>query len=422
MITLLNYEKAQGGDYVCHFSVGSTDMTYAEAEKEFKKISDSAFVVSPETMSISFALGVPGYGSTITMHYNTGVTVFYKAAGEYTSDVIRGDEILDDPGAVDVSWKTIFEGSFESGDGGPIILPKTHDGKEYYAMTGCFPSTIVGPLEITENGHYGWPVDKGANEWTDEEWGQGPLWGVDVNVPEKRLKELDLTITQNGESTLEPQEGYDGFSKINLDVNVPTQSATILDDPVEVDVDWKTIFANNGIITAKTYDGTKYDAMTGCFVPEIAPGLEITENGHYGWPVDKDPSEWTDEEWGQCPLWGVDVNVPNGLVETTIVCTLNGEEYTADFGQIKEALRDKNSNVISFKLSNFDDLVTLGSATYYGGDMDYFKVNRVSSGDSGLESVFYNVKFTGDSNEMGHSEFMALLKAKIPYSFIEHGC
>ena len=31
MITLLNYEKAQGGDYVCHFSVGSTEMTYAEA-------------------------------------------------------------------------------------------------------------------------------------------------------------------------------------------------------------------------------------------------------------------------------------------------------------------------------------------------------------------------------------------------------
>ena len=292
MITLLNYEKAQGGDYVCHFSVGSTEMTYAEAEKEFKKISDSAFVVSPATMSIPFALGVPGYGSTITMHYNTGVTVFYKAAGEYTSDVIRGDEILDDPEAVDVDWKTIFE---SSDDGIPKIFPKTHDGKKYYAMTGCI-------------------------------------------------------------------------------------------------------------------------------APEIVPGLEITENGHYGWPVDKDPNEWTDEEWGQGPITDVVVNVPNGLVETTIVCTLNGEEYTADFGQIKEALRDKNSNAISFKLSNFDDLVTLGSATYYGGDMDYFKVNRVSSGDSGLESVFYNVKFTGDRNEMGHSEFMALLKAKIPYSFIEHGC
>lgn len=178
MITLLNYEKAQGGDYVCHFSVGSTDMTYAEAEKEFKKISDSAFVVSPATMSIPFALGVPGYGSTITMHYNTGVTVFYKA-GEYTSDVIRGDEILDDPGAVDVSWKTIFE----SGEGELTIFPKTHDGKEYYAMTGCFAPEIGFPLEITENGHYGWPMDKDTSEWTEEEWGQGPITDVYVNVP-----------------------------------------------------------------------------------------------------------------------------------------------------------------------------------------------------------------------------------------------
>ena len=151
MITLLNYEKAQGGDYVCHFSVGSTDMTYAEAEKEFKKISDSAFVVSPETMSISFSLGVPGYGSTITMHYNTGVTVFYKA-GEYTSDVVRGDEILDDPEAVDVDWKTIFKSSFESGKSELTIFPKTHDGKEYYAMTECFEPRLEYKLEIKANG------------------------------------------------------------------------------------------------------------------------------------------------------------------------------------------------------------------------------------------------------------------------------
>ena len=372
MITLLNYEKAQSGDYVCHFSVGSTDMTYAEAEKEFKKISDSAFVVSPETMSISFSLGVPGYGSTITMHYNTGVTVFYKA-GEYTSDVIRGDEILDDPEAVDVDWKTIFKSSFESGKSELTIFPKTHDGKEYYAMTGCLAPEIGYPLEITENGYYGWPFDKDPSEWTDEEWGQGPMTDVYVNVPthSAKLEELNHIITQNGTETIGPNEGYDGFSKINITTSVPEKRLKELD-------------------------------------------LTITQNGE----STLEPQEGYD---GFSKI-NLVANVPNGLVETIIVCTLNGEEYTADFGQIKEALRDKNSNAISFKLSNFDDLVTLGSATYYGGDMDYFKVNRVSSGDSGLESVFYNVKFTGDRNEMGHSEFMALLKAKIPYSFIEHGC
>ena len=295
MITLLNYEKAQGGDYVCHFSVGSTEMTYAEAEKEFKKISDSAFVVSPETMSISFSLGVPGYGSTITMHYNTGVTVFYKA-GEYTSDVIRGDEILDDPGAVDVDWKTIFE---SSDDGIPKIFPKTHDGKKYYAMTGCIAPGIVPGLEITENGHYGWPLgDKSPNEWTDEEWDQGPITDVYVNVPtqsakleelnhiitqngtetigpnegydgfskinittnvpEKRLKELDLTITQNGESTLEPQEGYDGFSKINLVANVhpaPT-IGTVVGTPTQVQ-EWGTADPGYETLYCVEYDTLK---------------------------------------------------------------------------------------------------------------------------------------------------------------------
>ena len=322
MITLLNYEKAQGGDYVCHFSVGSTEMTYAEAEKEFKKISDSAFVVSPETMSISFALGVPGYGSTITMHYNTGVTVFYKA-GEYTSDVIRGDEILDDPGAVDVDWKTIAESS-------NTIFPKTYDGKEYYAMTRCFAPEIGDSLEITENGHYGWPVDdKSPNEWTDEEWGRGPIVGVDVNVPthsakleelnhiitqngtetigpnegydgfskinittnvpEKRLKELDLTITQNGESQIEPQEGYDGFSKINLVVNAhpaPT-IGTVIGTPTQVQtgqtlycVEYdalKTIIDSSDELVFKLSDSQYTRPLMGMYISGIDSVFEIVE-------------------------------------------------------------------------------------------------------------------------------------------------
>ena len=328
MITLLNYEKAQGGDYVCHFSVGSTDMTYAEAEKEFKKISDSAFVVSPETMSISFALGVPGYGSTITMHYNTGVTVFYKAE-EYTSDVVRGDEILDDPGAVDVDWKTILESSFESGKSELTIFPKTHDGKEYYAMTGCFAPGISDSLEITENGHYGWPVDKDPHEWTDEEWDQGPIAGVYVNVPthsakleelnhiitqngtetigpnegydgfskinittnvpEKRLKELDLTITQNGESQIEPQEGYDGFSKINLVVNAhpaPT-IGTVIGTPTQVQtgqtlycVEYdalKTIIDSSDELVFKLSDSQYTRPLMGMYISGIDSVFEIVE-------------------------------------------------------------------------------------------------------------------------------------------------
>ena len=329
MITLLNYEKAQGGDYVCHFSVGSTDMTYAEAEKEFKKISDSAFVVSPETMSISFSLGVPGYGSTITMHYNTGVTVFYKA-GEYTSDVIRGDEILDDPEAVDVNWKTIFESSFESGKSELTIFPKTHDGKKYYAMTECFAPGFGYPLEITENGYYGWPLgDKSFTEWTDEEWDQGPIAGVYVNVPthsakleelnhiitqngtetigpnegydgfskinittnvpEKRLKELDLTITQNGESQLEPQEGYDGFSKINLVVNAhpaPT-IGTVVGTPTQVQtgktlycVEYdtlKTIIDSSDELVFKLSDSQYTRPLMGMYISGNDSVFEIVE-------------------------------------------------------------------------------------------------------------------------------------------------
>ena len=345
MITLLNYEKAQGGDYVCHFSVGSTEMTYAEAEKEFKKISDSAFVVSPETMSISFTLGVPGYGSTITMHYNTGVTVFYKA-GEYTSDVVRGDEILDDPGAVDVSWKTMFE---SSDDGIPKIFPKTHDGKKYYAMTGCIAPEIVPGLEITENGHYGWPLgDKSPNEWTDEEWDQGPITDVVVNVP--------------------------------------TQSATILDDPGAVDVKWKTIIANNGIITAKTYNGTKYDAMTGCAAPITVGPLKITENGHYGWPVDKDPNEWTDEEWGQGPITDVVVNVhPAPTIGTVIGTPTQVQEWgTADPGY--ETLYCIEYDALKTIIDSSDELVFKLSDSQYTRPMMGL-LN--ASGDIAFEIVEY---------------------------------
>lgn len=176
MITLLNYEKNENGKYVCHFSVGSTEMSYEDALEELQKVCAVDFAVSPKTMGTSLDLGVPTLGSTVTMYYNGGVVVYYRASemGEYTDFVIDGNYVLG-PVDVDVRWKTIFENN-------NMIGPLTEAGEVYEAMFACPAPSIADVIEVTENGYYGWPTDKDPSEWTDEEWERGPIKGVKVNV------------------------------------------------------------------------------------------------------------------------------------------------------------------------------------------------------------------------------------------------
>ena len=45
---------------------------------------------------------------------------------------------------------------------------------------------------------------------------------VTTNIPSPTLEEKNVTILENGESEIEPSEGYDAISKVNLVVDVPT--------------------------------------------------------------------------------------------------------------------------------------------------------------------------------------------------------
>lgn len=189
MITIASYEKNKSGSgYICHFFVGSSDMEMDEAIKEFEIVSKENFFVSPETMSVPINLGIPQRESTITILSKNGAETYYKNDEGYEKHFVNSDEIIPFPGSeeVDTRWKTMLvtnEGR---------ILPITESGKKYAAMSEApFPPAIQS-LTITQNGKYGWPQGKDIFEWTDDEWENGPIGSVVVNVP----KELSVgTVT-----------------------------------------------------------------------------------------------------------------------------------------------------------------------------------------------------------------------------------
>lgn len=189
MITIASYEKNKSGSgYICHFFVGSSDMEMDEAIKEFEIVSKENFFVSPETMSVPINLGIPQRESTITILSKNGAETYYKNDEGYEKHFVNSDEIIPFPGSeeVDTRWKTMLitnEGR---------ILPITESGKKYAAMSEAPFPPLTPSLTITQNGTYGWPQGKDFFEWTDDEWDNGPIGSVVVNVP----KELSVgTVT-----------------------------------------------------------------------------------------------------------------------------------------------------------------------------------------------------------------------------------
>lgn len=190
MITIASYEKNKSGSgYICHFFVGSSDMEMDEAIKEFEIVSKENFSVSPETLSVPINLGIPQRESTITILSKNGAETYYKNDAGYEKYFVNFDEIIVFPGIpgseeVDTRWKRII-----TDDG---IFPITESGKEYMAMSGAPVPSVIPSLTITRNGKYGWPQGKDFSEWTDDEWENGPIGSVVVNVP----KELSVgTVT-----------------------------------------------------------------------------------------------------------------------------------------------------------------------------------------------------------------------------------
>lgn len=183
MITIASYEKNKSGSgYICHFFVGSSDMEMDEAIKEFEIVSKENFSVSPETLSVPINLGIPQRESTITILSKNGAETYYKNDAGYEKYFVNFDEIIVFPGIpgseeVDTRWKRII-----TDDG---IFPITESGKEYMAMSGAPVPSVVPSLTITRNGKYGWPQGKDFSEWTDDEWENGPIGSVVVNVPKE---------------------------------------------------------------------------------------------------------------------------------------------------------------------------------------------------------------------------------------------
>lgn len=73
-------------------------------------------------------------------------------------------------------------------------------------------------LTITQNGQTTLTPDTGFDAMDQV--------AITVNVPIKQLQSKTVSVTSNGNVTLLPDTGYDGFSEVNLQVNVPQQGGS----------------------------------------------------------------------------------------------------------------------------------------------------------------------------------------------------
>lgn len=211
MITLKNWGDVVGkrelsdgrkvDTRVMEIEIDARGLSNEERQKETDAVlKNPDFVVTPSTMAVSTDYGAPCYPSTCT--------VLTTAYDKYT--VISTYIMMD----------------------------------KFYSSDDFVPADLIdGELDVTANGIY----------WSDTVPGNTKLaWqkvNVNVDIDPSRLQELTLNITENGASTLEPEEGFLGFSKFNLTVNVPTKSkvgtvigtATTVQDVTRYQVEYATL-------------------------------------------------------------------------------------------------------------------------------------------------------------------------------------
>lgn len=189
---------------VMEIEIDTRGLSNEERQKEMDAVlKNPDFVVTPSTMAVSTDYGAPTYPSTCTVL----TTAYDMNVGEFTK---------------------IFT----------YIM-----GNKFYSSADLVPADLVdGELDVTANGIYTSDTVPGNTKFA---WQK-----VNVNVDiASKLQELTLNITENGASTLEPEEGFLGFSKFNLTVNVPTKSkvgtvigtATTVQDVTQYQVEYATL-------------------------------------------------------------------------------------------------------------------------------------------------------------------------------------
>lgn len=193
MITLKNWSDVVGKRQlsdgrmvdarVMEIEIDARGLSNEERQKEMDAVlKNPDFVVTPSTMAVSTDYGAPTYPSTCTVL----TTAYDINVGEFTE-----------------------------------IFTYIMGGDKFYASYDLVPADVIdGELDVTANGIY---TPETVPDNTKFAWQKV---NVNVDIDPSRLQELTLNITENGASTLEPEEGFLGFSKFNLTVNVPTPTGS----------------------------------------------------------------------------------------------------------------------------------------------------------------------------------------------------
>ena len=251
MITLKNWSDVKGkrelsdgrkvDARVMEIEIDTRGLSNEERQKEMDAVlKNPDFVVTPSTMAVSTDYGAPTYPSTCTVL----TTAYDINVGEFT----------------EISTY--------------IMMDKFHSSDDFV------PADLIdGELDVTANGIY----------WSDTVPGNTKLaWQkVNVNVDiASKLQELTLNITENGASTLEPEEGFLGFSKFNLTVNVPTKpkvgtvigTATTVQDVTRYQVEYATlkgIMDTSDELVFELSDSGYTRPLMACFVSSWDTHFEI---------------------------------------------------------------------------------------------------------------------------------------------------
>lgn len=227
---------------VMEIEIDARGLSNEEKQKEMDAVlKNPDFVVTPSTMAVSTDYGAPTYPSTCTVL----TTAYNINVGEFTE---------------------IFT----------YIM-----GNKFYSSDDLVPAdSIDGELDVTANGIYTPETVPGNTKFA---WQKV---NVNVDIGPSKLQELTLNITENGARTLEPEEGFLGFSKFNLTVNVPTKSkvgtvigtATTVQDVTQYQVEYATlkgIMDTSDELVFELSDSKYTRPLMACFVSSWDTHFEI---------------------------------------------------------------------------------------------------------------------------------------------------